>query len=210
MKKILVITSVLVSVLALAPAVVVQAKGGSSGGGRSGGFSSSRSSSTSRSSSSSSSRSSSSTSSKPTSSSRSTSSSTTKPGSTVKTSSGKSVKTSSKKPTNGRYKNQAGITGVDGYSPRFTNGYAAPAGSVVYYPQHSMLDYLPWIYLFSQSSPANDSATIVQPDGKEVVAKPEPEGTDGLAVLNWIILILLGVGAVAGVVYLVNKFTSDY
>lgn len=196
-----VILIVMVLTLTLAPATVF-AKGG---GGR-GGFSSSRSSYSSRSSSTT--RSSTPTKpSKPSSTSRSTSSSKIKPGSKV-TAGGKSIQTSTKKPSNSKYTNQAGITGVDGYTPRFSNGYSAPAGSVVYYPQHSALDYLPWIYLFSQDSPQNDSATVVQPDGKEVVAKPEPEGADGLAVLNWFILILLGIGAIVLVMYLITKFTS--
>jgi len=200
-----IILTIMALTIALAPATVF-AKGG---GGR-GGVSSSRSSYSSRSSTSSRSTSRSSTPtkpSKPSSTSRNTSSSKIKPGSKV-TVGDKSITTSTKKPSNGKYTSQAGITGVDGYTPRFSNGYSAPAGSVVYYPQHSALDYLPWIYLFSQNSPANDSATIVQPDGKEVVAKPEPEGADGLAVLNWFILILLGIGAIVLVMYLITKFTS--
>lgn len=205
MKKRIVVALIAIAILLLAPVAEASAKGSRGGGGGS------RSSSSSRSSTSKSSTPKSSTPSKPTapkSTSRSTSSSKTKPGSTVKTSDGKEVKTSTKAPSNSKYKSQAGITGVEGYNPRFGNGYSAPAGSVVYYPQHSFIDYLPWIYLFSQNSPSNDSATVVQPDGKEVVAKPQAEGTDGLAVFNWIILILLGLGLVALVIYLVNKFTS--
>ena len=88
-----------------------------------------------------------------------------KPGSTIKTQDGKTIKSSEKKPSNGKFQSSSGVVGNNGYSPRFTNGYSAPAGSVVYYPQHSALDYLPWIYLFSQNSPANDAVTVVQPDG---------------------------------------------
>jgi hypothetical protein len=126
----------------------------------------------------------------------------------VKTSDGKEVKTSSDKPKNSKYSSEAGVSGVDGYNPRFNNGYSAPAGSVVYYPQHSFIDYLPWIYLFSHNSPSNDKATVVQPDGKQVEAQPVQEGVDGMAIFNWFLLIVLGLGLIAGIIYLVNKFTS--
>lgn len=141
------------------------------------------------------------------SSSKSTTSAKTAPGSKV-TAGGKEVQTSAKKPTNSKVTNQAGIAGVDGYSPRFNNGYTAPAGSVVYYPQHSALDYLPWIYLFSQNSPANDSATTVEPSGREVVAQPVKEGVDGLAVFNWILLVVIVLAIVGGIIWGVNKITT--
>lgn len=131
----------------------------------------------------------------------------TKPGSTVKTPSGKTVKTSPKKPSNAKYSRSTGISGVNGYNPQF-RGYNAPAGSVVYYPQHSFVDYLPWIYLFSQSSPRQDTATIVQPDGKEVKAAPVKEGTDGLVWVNWIVMFILGLGLIALIAYLVYKFSN--
>lgn len=127
------------------------------------------------------------------------------PGSKVKTSDGKEVQSSTKKPTNSKYTESKGVVGDNGYSPRFNNGYSAPAGSVVYYPQHSALDYLPWIYLFSQNSPAKDQATIVQPDGKEMQAQPVQEGGDGLAVLNWFILIVMALAIVGGIIWGVNK-----
>ena len=218
MKKRIIIAVIAIAILAFAPVAEAMAKGGSRGGGgrssgssrSSGSRSSTPKSSTPKSSTPSkpSTQSKPSTPAKPKSNSKSTSSKNVKPGSTVKTSDGKDVKTSTKAPSNSKYKSQAGVTGVDGYSPRFNNGYTAPAGSVVYYPQRSFIDYLPWIYLFSANSPANDSATVVQPDGKEVVAKPEPEGVDGLAVVNWIVLILLGGGLIVLVIYLVNRFTS--
>jgi hypothetical protein len=207
MKKLIIIGLAIVMGLLILPNLAY-AKGSSGGGRSSGGSRSSTSSRTSTSTSTTKSTSGTSTTTTNKSNTRTATSSTTKPGSKV-TAGGKTVQTSAKKPTNSKYTKQAGITGVDGYSPRFRNGYSAPAGSVVYYPQHSFIDYLPWIYLFSQSSPANDSATIVQPDGKEVVAQPEPEGVDGMAVFNWIILILLGVGLIAGVIYLVNKWTDN-
>lgn len=131
-----------------------------------------------------------------------------KAGSKVKTSSGKEVQSSAKKPANSKYSRETGIVGENGYTPRFSNGYSAPEGSVVYYPQHSALDYLPWIYLFSQDhSSRNDQATVVQPDNKEVVAAPERSGMDGLLIFNWIILVLLAAAFCAGIVWLVNKLT---
>ena len=140
--------------------------------------------------------------------SRSTTSSATKPGNKITTSDGKTVQTSTKKPTSTKVNQQAGITGVDGYTPKFKNGYSAPAGSVVYYPQHSFTDYLPWIYLFSNNSPANDQATIMQPDGKQVTAPPVEEGVDGLAVFNWILLFIIGACIIGGVVWGVSKLTN--
>lgn len=135
--------------------------------------------------------------------------STSKPGSKVKTADGKEIQSSAKKPTNSKYQRSTGIVGDNGYQPRFNNGYTAPAGSVVYYPQHSALDYLPWIYLFSQNnSPRNDQAVVVQPDGKEVQAAPVKDGVDGLVVINWIILIIIIAAIGAGIVYLVNRLTN--
>lgn len=105
----------------------------------------------------------------------------------------------------GKYGNTGHRVG-DGYQPRF-NGYTAPPGSVVYYPQHSALDYLPWILLFSQNSPSHDQAMVVQPDGKQVVAEP-PKGIDGMVIFNWVIVILFLVAILGGIVWLVNKKTQ--
>lgn len=133
--------------------------------------------------------------------------STAKPGSAVIVD-GKPVVSSTKTPSNGKNTRATGVVGDNGYTPRF-NYYSAPPGSVVYYPQHSVIDYLPWIYLFSQNnSPRTDQAVIVQPDGKEVQAQPAREGVDGLAILNWFILIAVLVAIIGGIVYLVNKKTS--
>lgn len=122
--------------------------------------------------------------------------------------------TTAKKPTSSvtkntgkHYSDKAYVVG-DGYTPRFSNGYSAPAGSAVYYPQHSFVDYLPWIYLFSQNSPRNDQTIVVQPDGKEVTARPEPQGVDGMLIFNWFLLILIAVAIVGGVVWFVNKRTK--
>ncbi|MDQ0825382.1 hypothetical protein QFZ60_001555 [Arthrobacter sp. B2I5] len=139
--------------------------------------------------------------------SRSSTTSRTKAGGSFRSSSGKTIKTSSTKPSNGKYSNQAGIVGADGYTPKFRSGYTAPEGSVVYYPQHSGLDYLPWIYLFSQHSPAYDNATVVQPDNKQMVATPSKE-VDGMAVFNWILIIIFIAAAIWGVMWVVNKATT--
>lgn len=135
--------------------------------------------------------------------------STAKPGSKV-TVNGKEVQTSSKRPSNSKYTKSTGVVGDNGYQPRYTNGYTPPAGSVVYRENNSALDYLPWIYLFSVmgDSPRNDQQTIVQPDGKEVQAKPVQQGVDGLLILNWIILIIIVAAIVGGIVWLVNKLTN--
>lgn len=135
--------------------------------------------------------------------------STAKAGSKV-TVGGKEVQTSTKTPTNKSNTAQKGVVGDNGYSPKFTNGYTPPAGSVVYYNQPSFADYLPWIYIFghSDAAPANQTATVVQPDGKEVEAKPQPGGTDGLLILNWILLILIAGAIIGGIVWLVNKLTG--
>lgn len=131
-----------------------------------------------------------------------------KPGSTVKTTSGKTVKTSSTKPTNSKYTRSTGVVGDNGYSPRFSNGYRPPEGSVVYVPQHGVGDYIFWYYLFNHNSPRNDQATVVQPDNKQVTATPERSGVDGMFVLNWVILIIVVLAIIGGIVYLVNRLTG--
>lgn len=177
--------------------------------GSSGGHASASHSSTSGSRSSTSSKSSSS---KPSSSSKSTSTSkpatgksTAKPGSTVKVG-GKTVKSSTAKPTSSKYSKVGGVVGDNGYSPRFS-GYSAPPGSVVYYHDYNFSNYLLWAYLFSSHSPATQTTTVVQPDGKQVVAEPQ-RGTDGMAIFNWILLVLLALAVIGGIVWLVNKHTS--
>jgi hypothetical protein len=134
--------------------------------------------------------------------------STAKPGDKVKTSSGKEVQTSNKKPTNNKYTQPSGVVGDNGYSPRFANGYSAPEGSVVYRREHDFVDYLPWVYLFSQDSPRNDHVTVIQPDGKEVTAPPAPEGVDGLAIFNWFVLIIIALAIIGGVMYGVYKWVN--
>lgn len=171
-----------------------------------GGFSGARSSSRSSSySSKSSSKSSTGTTSKPK-----TGTSTKKAGSTVKVG-GKTIKSSTKTPSKQGFSDSKGIVGDNGYQPRFTNGYNAPAGSVVYYQDHSFSDYLFWAYIFNSSNPArpeNQQAVVVQPDNKEVQVKPEPGGLDGMLILNWIVLIIVVLAVVAGVAALVSKLTE--
>lgn len=132
--------------------------------------------------------------------------STAKPGSTVKTASGKTVKSSTAKPTNIKNARSTGVVGDNGYTPRF-NGYSAPTGSVVYYPSYGFSDYLFWSYLFSQNSPHNAQATVVQPDGKQVVAQPQ-KGVDGMQIFNWIVMILFLLAIIGGIVWCVNKKTK--
>lgn len=129
------------------------------------------------------------------------------PGTKIKTVDGKEVQSSAKKPTNSKYTRSTGIVGDSGYQPKFKN-YSAPAGSVVYYPQHSAMDYMFWMYIFSHNhSPRYDQATVVQPDNKEVTVPPEKGGIDGLLILNWIIMIAIILAVVAGIIWLVNKLT---
>lgn len=136
--------------------------------------------------------------------------STAKPGSTIRTADGKTITSSAKAPSQKGYSTSKGVVGDNGYSPRFTNGYSAPPGSVVYYRDTSFADYLPWIYLFghSNAAPANQEVIVVQPDGKEVQTKPEPQGMDGLAVFNWILLIVIVIAIIGGIVWGVNKWFS--
>lgn len=135
-----------------------------------------------------------------------------KPAPTTKPTSNTVATTTAKKPSaqakKGKQYNEKGSVVGDTYQPRFTSGYVPPKDSVVYYPQHSFIDYLPWIYIFSQGSPQHDQVAVVQPDGKEVVAKPETEGVDGLLILNWFILIVLALAIIVGVVWGVNKLSK--
>lgn len=136
--------------------------------------------------------------------------STARPGDKVKTSSGKEIQTSNKKPTNKTYTQPSGVVGDNGYSPRFANGYSAPEGSVIYRREHDFMDYLPWVYLFSQDSPRNDQVTIVQPDGKEVTAPPAPEGVDGLVIFNWFMLVVIALAIIGGITYGVYKWVTRH
>lgn len=133
---------------------------------------------------------------------------TVKAGSSVKAASGKTVKTTAKTPTSSKYKGSTaqGVVGVDGYTPKFKNNYSAPEGSMIYYPNHSFSDYFFWYYLFNQNSPAHDNAVVMQPDGKEVPVMPE-KGGDGMAVFNWILMIVFIIAIIGGIVWCVDKAT---
>lgn len=123
----------------------------------------------------------------------------TKPSATTKT-----VTAAKPKTANGKTFSQKGSV-VDGtYAPRFGGGYSAPVGSTVYYRQSSMLDWLPFYMIMNNQQ--HREAVVVQPDGKEQVVKEE--GTDGMYILNWIITILLCGGLIAGIVYLINRYTK--
>lgn len=100
----------------------------------------------------------------------------------------------------------------DSYKPKIKGGYVPPKGSTVQYVERSssFIDYLPWIYIFSQSSRDNvnnKEAVVTEPDGTEKTVVVE-EGNDGLLIFNWIMMILLTCGLIYGVVALVNTFTK--
>lgn len=136
--------------------------------------------------------------------------STAKPGSKV-TVNGKTIQTSSKKPTKSNFSDTKGVVGDNGYQPKFVNGYSAPAGSVVYYRDNSFTDYFFLYYIFNSDNPArpeNQEAIIVQPDGKEVAARPVAGGTDGMMIFNWFIFVLFIIAIIGGIVWGVNKLTS--
>lgn len=122
----------------------------------------------------------------------------TKPSGTTQT------KTASAKTVSGKKYAGKGYVVGDGYQPKFRGGYTAPAGSVVYYRQNSLLDYLPLYFIMTHGS--HREAIVQTPDGKEEVVKEE--GTDGMYIFNWLITILLGAGLIGGVVYLINKATK--
>ena len=117
---------------------------------------------------------------------------------TKKTSTGKTLSTKSK-------------TIGSGYNPKFRNGSTYPAGSTVYYPQRDFLDYLPWIFLLTMDS--HRQAVIYPPATASSTAAITPiedteEGVDTMYVINWIIMILLTGGIIAGIMYLINKKTK--
>jgi len=184
--------------VALLMPVVVDAKGGGGGGRSSGGGS--------RSVSSTSKPTSTPSASKP--SAPSTPKVSSKPSSTTKTVNAPVKTTSTGKKTTG----QAKVVD-DTYKPKVRGGYVPPNGSTVQYVERntSFVDYLPWIYIFSQSSRDEvnkQEAVVTEPDGTEKTVELEPEGGDGLLILNRIIMILLGVGIIYGAMKLVNMFTN--
>ena len=130
-----------------------------------------------------------------------------KPSSSTKTVVAPVKTTSSGKKTTGK----ASVVD-DSYKPKIKGGYVPPNGSTVQYVERSssFIDYLPWIYIFSQShrdNVNNKEAVVTEPDGTEKSVVIE-EGNDGLLIFNWIMMILLTGGLIYGVVELVNKFTK--
>ncbi len=218
--------AILLLVSFLATSISVDAKGGSSSGGsRSGG--SVRSSSPSvKSTPSTSAKTSGSVSSSSTSSKPSTASTTpkvsTKPTASTKTADAPVKTTSSGKKTLGK----ANVVD-ESYRPTFRGGYTPPLGSQVQYVNRgaSFIDYLPWIFLFSQSSRdrintqeavvKEPDQTVTNPDGTtttipgEEKTVVEDDGSTVLVVFNWIIMIALAGGLVYGVMYIVNSFTNN-
>ena len=113
------------------------------------------------------------------------------------------VKTSAKPVSSASGKKMAaqGTVVGDNYQPKFSGGYVAPMGATVYQQQRSFIDYLPWIFLFTQSShrevvveTTNASGTIQQETHKE-------EGVDTMYIINWIVSI----GLLGGLIYLVMR-----
>lgn len=177
MKKLLVALGIFV--LVLMPASDAFAKGG---GGRSGGGA----------------RSSVSRSSKPASKPAVTKTQTVKPQPTIKEST-KPVVSSSGKKMSGK-----GTVVDDNYKPKFKSGFVPPNGATVYYPQRDFMDYLPWIFLFTQDS---HREVVVQTTGENGEVKEETqqeEGIDTMYVINWIVSILL----LFGLVYLIMRLIS--
>ena len=89
----------------------------------------------------------------------------------------------------------------DNYKPTFRGGYTPPTGSTVYYNQRGFMDYLPWIFLFTQDS--HREVVVETPDGKQETHTEE--SVDSMYVWNWIFSILVGLGAVGLVVWLMNR-----
>ena len=96
------------------------------------------------------------------------------------------------------------------YQPKFRGGYAAPSGSVVYYRDNGIMDWLPFYLILSNQQ--HRQAVVQEPakDGqpaKETVVKAE--GTDGMYILNWILSIALVLGLIALIVWLVDRRTRN-
>jgi len=116
----------------------------------------------------------------------------------------KKVYSTTPKTVSGKQYSKTGNVVDDNYKPSFRGGYVAPVGSTVYYRDNSMLDWLPFYFLMTHDS--HREAVVVKPDGKEEIVKEE--GIDGMYIFNWVIVILLGLGLIAGIIYLINKYTK--
>ena len=98
------------------------------------------------------------------------------------------------------------------YQPKIKGGYVPPTGSTVQYVERSpsFIDYLPWLYIFSQGHRDNvnrQEAVVTEPDGTEKTVVMEEEGTDGLLILNWVIMIVLTGGLIWFIMWGVNQLT---
>ena len=175
---------------------------GSSGGGRS-------SSSGSRSSSSSSPSSKSSSTSNPSKSTPTTPKVSAKPSTSTKTIDTPSKTTSTGKKTTGK----ANVVD-DNYKPSFKGGYIPPTGSTVQYVERSssFIDYLPWVYIFSQDSRERvntQEAVVTEPNGEEkTVEQFNQEGSDEMLVFNWILMIVIGSLGIWGIMWVVSNYTK--
>ncbi len=101
-----------------------------------------------------------------------------------------------------------------GYQPKFQGGVTPPAGSVVYYRQSSLLDWFPIWYILSHDShrDAVVQSTATSTDGtvKTTETPVQEEGVDTMYVVNWLLTILIGVGLIAGTMWLINKYSKKY
>lgn len=126
-----------------------------------------------------------------------------KPSSTTKTTTAQTNKTVGNKTFS-----KKGSVVDENYQPKFRGGVTPPAGSTVYYRQNSFMDYLPWIYIFTHDS--HRDAIVTQTNEKGEVVKEEvveEEGTDGMYIFNWIMVILLTGGIIGGIIWFINKKT---
>lgn len=110
---------------------------------------------------------------------------------------------------NGKTYSKTGNVVDSNYAPKFRGGYMPPNGSVVYYPDNSWMMWIPLMYLMQNDS--HRDAIVQEKDGEgNTVAEKivQEEGVDTMYVINWIITILIGLGLLALIVWLINKFTS--
>lgn len=104
----------------------------------------------------------------------------------------------------GKKMNSKGTVVDDNYKPTFRGGFTPPAGATVYYPQRDFMDYLPWIFLFTQDS---HREVVVETKGENGEVKQEThqeEGVDTMYIINWIMSILL----LGGLIYLIMRALS--
>lgn len=94
-----------------------------------------------------------------------------------------------------------------GYQPKF-KGVTPPAGSVVYYRESSFWDWFPMYYILTHDDhrDAVVQTSTTTPTGVKTTSTPvKEEGVDTMYVINWILTILIGLGLIAGIMWLINK-----